>query len=57
VTLARIRTAGSAIARKHPIDEPLSLRQRVGSLELFQSPLPGGTGYRVLASLPLGKQP
>ncbi len=55
VTLARIRTGGSAIARRHPIDQPLSLKQRVGSLELFQSPPPGGTGYRVLASLRLGK--
>ena len=55
VTLARMRANGSAIARKHPIDEPLSLRQYVGSLELFQSPPPDGTGYRVLASLPLAK--
>jgi len=54
VTLARFRTSGSAIARKHPIDQPLSLKQRVGSLELFQSPAPGETGYRVLASLRLG---
>jgi RNA 2',3'-cyclic 3'-phosphodiesterase len=55
VTLARIRTHGSAIARRHQIDQPLSLRQCVRSLELFQSPPPGETGYRVLASLPLGK--
>jgi len=55
VTLARIRAAGSAIARKYPIDQPLSLRQRVESLELFQSPPSGQTGYRVLASLQLRK--
>lgn len=55
VTLARIRAHGPAIARKYPIDRPLSLRQRVESLELFQSPPPGETGYRVLASLRLGE--
>lgn len=55
VTLARIRGNGAAIARKHPIDRPLSLRQRVESLELFQSPPPGATGYRILASLRLGE--
>jgi RNA 2',3'-cyclic 3'-phosphodiesterase len=55
VTLARIRSAGPAIARKHPIDRPLSLTQRVESIELFQSPPPGGSGYQVLASLRLGE--
>ena len=55
VTFARIRAAGPAIARQHPIDQPLSLTQRIGSVELFQSPPPGGTGYRVLASLRLGE--
>jgi len=54
-TLARMRANGSALARRHPIDEPLSLRQYVGSLELFQSPPRDATGYRVLASVPLGK--
>jgi 2'-5' RNA ligase len=55
VTLARIRGDGVAIARKHPIDRPLSLTQRVESVELFQSPPAGGSGYRVLASLRLGE--
>ena len=55
VTLARIRAAGPAIARLHPIDQPLSLTQRVDSVELFQSPPLGGTGYRVLASSRLGE--
>ncbi len=55
VTLARIRGDGPAIARKHPIDRQLSLTQRVGSVELFQSPPPGESGYRVLASLRLGE--
>lgn len=55
VTLARIRGNGAAIARKHPIDVPLALTQRVESVELFQSPPPGEIGYRILASLPLGE--
>jgi len=55
VTLARIRASGPAIARKNPIDQPLSLRQRVDTVELFQSPPPGGIGYRILASLRLGE--
>jgi len=54
VTLARIRGDGAAIARKHPIDEPLSLTQCVETIQLFQSPPAGGSGYQVLASLPLG---
>jgi len=55
VTLARIRANGPALARRHPIDQQLSLTQRVESVELFQSPPPGGVGYRVLASLRLGE--
>lgn len=54
VTLARIRGNGSRIARKHPIDEALRLTQRVESVEFFQSPPRGETGYRVLASCRLG---
>jgi 2'-5' RNA ligase len=55
VTLARIRANGRAIARKHPIDQPLSMMQRIDSIELFQSPPPGATSYRVLASVRLGE--
>lgn len=55
VTLARLRANGPAIVRKHPIDQPLSLMQRVESLELFRSPPAGSTGYQVLASLRLGE--
>lgn len=55
VTLARIRGAGAAVARKHPIDLALALTQRVNSIELFQSPPPGEIGYHVLASLRLGQ--
>jgi 2'-5' RNA ligase len=57
VTLARIRSNGLVIARKVPIDQPLSLTQHVESIELFQSPPPGGRGYQVLASLRLGETP
>jgi 2'-5' RNA ligase len=55
VTVARIREIGFAIARRHPIDRQLSLRQRVETVEFFQSPPPGGSGYQVLASLRLMK--
>jgi len=58
VTLARIRGNGRAIARERPIDRDLSLTQRVGSVELFQSPPQGERGYRVLAVAPLeGSEP
>jgi 2'-5' RNA ligase len=52
-TLSRIRGNGSAIARKHPIEQELSLVQCVETIELFQSPPPGGSGYQVLASIAL----
>ena len=54
VTLARLRGSGAAIARKCPIDRGLALAQRIGSLELMQSPAPGERGYKVLASPRLG---
>jgi 2'-5' RNA ligase len=57
VTLARLRGSGAAIARKYPIDRDLVLTQRVGSVELMQSPSPGGSGYKVLALLRLGTNP
>ncbi len=57
VTLARIRAHGPAIARKYPIDQPLSLSQQVESVELFQSPPPGGSGYRILTSSKLSQVP
>jgi 2'-5' RNA ligase len=56
VTLARIRGNGSAIARRLPIDQELSFTQKVGSIELFQSPAPDESGYKVLASLGLGRE-
>lgn len=55
VTLARIRSNCFVIAGKYPIDQQLSLTQHVESIELFQSPPPGASGYRVLASLRLGE--
>jgi 2'-5' RNA ligase len=54
VTLARLRDKGRMIARKHPVDRELAFVQCVNSIELMQSPPPGGNGYTVLASLPLG---
>jgi len=53
VTLGRLRDKGRTIARKHPLDQDLALTQRVVSVELMQSPPPGGSGYKVLASLQL----
>ncbi len=55
VTLARLRGNGARIARKHPIDGGLLLAQPILSVELMQSPPPGGSGYKVLASLRLGQ--
>jgi RNA 2',3'-cyclic 3'-phosphodiesterase len=54
VTLARLHDKGRAIARKHPLDQILALTERIESIELMQSPPPGGGGYKVLASVPLG---
>jgi 2'-5' RNA ligase len=55
VTLARIRGNGPVVARELPIDQELSLTQRVETVELFQSPPPGESGYRILASVRLGE--
>ncbi|QWG17705.1 2'-5' RNA ligase family protein [Bradyrhizobium sediminis] len=57
VTLARLRGNGVSIARKCPVDRALALTQRVGSVELMQSPAPGESGYKMLASLQLGADP
>jgi 2'-5' RNA ligase len=57
VTLARIPRSGRVIARQNPMDQTLSLTQCVTSVELFQSPPKGQSGYQVLASLPLGARP
>jgi len=46
VTLARIRDGERSLARRHPIDKDLDLVQMVRTIELFQSPPPGATGYR-----------
>jgi hypothetical protein len=53
VTLARIRGNGARIARRQPIDQDLTLTQRIVTVELMQSPPPGAHGYKVLASLRL----
>jgi len=57
VTVARMRGDGAAVARRQPIDRALSLAQQVDTVELMQSPPPGETGYRVLASLALRGTP
>lgn len=54
VTLARIRGNGAVIARNIPFDRNLACVERVASVELMQSPPAGGSGYTVLASMPLG---
>jgi len=53
VTLARLRGNGAAIARLHPLARDLAFAQEIVSVELFQSPPPGTTGYRVVASASL----
>lgn len=57
VTLARMRGDGRAIARKHPMDQEISLTQHIDTIELFKSPPPGESGYQVLASFRLGEAP
>ena len=58
VTLARIRGYGAAVARKHPMDRaPTIAVQQVETVELMQSPPAGEVGYRVLASMRLGREP
>jgi 2'-5' RNA ligase len=52
-TLARIRKNGLAIAQNHPMSAALTLTQSVTGVELFQSPAPGESGYKVLVSIPL----
>lgn len=53
VTLARLGDIGRKIVRMHPIDIQLSLRQRIHSIELFQSPQQQGRGYNIVTSVPL----
>jgi 2'-5' RNA ligase len=57
VTLARIPPREQGIARKAPIERRLSLAQYVTSVELFQSPVKPQSGYQVVASLGLGREP
>lgn len=54
VTLARIRAGAWSLSRRHPIDRDLNLIQPVRTVELFQSPPPGTTGYQILSSVELG---
>jgi len=57
VSLARMLRNGRRIARRNPIDRTLLLTQLITSVELFRSSAHGQSGYRVLASLPLGCKP
>jgi len=57
VTLARLCDNGRVVARKYPVDNDIAFMQRVDSVELMQSPALGESGYKVLASLPLGENP
>jgi 2'-5' RNA ligase len=52
-TLARVRKNGQMIMKKYPIDGVCHFTQYVNSIELFESPQGGGTGYRIRGSLPL----
>ena len=54
VTLARVPRNGRVVARVSPMDRDLLLTQDVTSVELFQSPSKGQSGYTVVVSLPLG---
>lgn len=56
VTLARIPAGERRYIQKHPIDKDLDLVQTVRTVELFQSPPPGATGYQILASIELGRR-
>lgn len=49
ITFVRLRGNGAALARRHPIDQNLSLTQCIEAIELFQSPPPGVRGYLALA--------
>ena len=55
VTLARLHDKGRAIARKHPVDRHIAFTQKIDSVELMQSPAPGESGYKVLASQSLAE--
>ncbi len=54
LTLARIHANGRNFSRRHPIDKDLEFEQAVQTVELFRSPPPSATGYRILASVKLG---
>jgi 2'-5' RNA ligase len=57
VTLARLPRNGRVVARKNPLDQELTLIQRVDSVQLFRSPAPGSVGYEVVASVALLASP
>lgn len=53
ITLARFSSDVTDIIKLRPVDRPLPMSMPVRSIELFASPHNGGSGYRVLASMPI----
>lgn len=52
-TIARFSKKDAEKLARRRIEKPLDLSMVVSSIELFESPHQGGTGYAALASLPL----
>jgi|SRR3989344_4207352 len=53
MTIARFKKADSEKVGHRPIQRPVQFSMNVESIELFESPDRGGTGYKVLASVKL----
>jgi 2'-5' RNA ligase len=53
MTIARFKKADSENITYRPIQRPVRFSMDVESIELFESPHRGGTGYKVLASIKL----
>lgn len=53
MTIARFKKADSENITHRPIKRPVRFSMDVESIELFQSPHKGGSGYKVLASIRL----
>lgn len=53
VTIARFSEHDRVAFKHHPITREVTISMPVDSVELFLSPMHGGMGYEVLASVPL----
>ncbi|MDE1925180.1 MAG: RNA 2',3'-cyclic phosphodiesterase [Patescibacteria group bacterium] len=53
MTIARFRKTGAEEMARYPIARPVRFSMEVESIELFESPHKGGSGYRSLASIRL----